>query len=417
MTMFDLDHTSFQAGRIGGLKALSCIPVVAGDTYSFSMRGVFNLSPLRRSITMDAVLDLFCFYVRHRHVYGDTWVDFVKAGPRGSVQLPSLDLGSQKYSYLGAPYTGTVSKYLVDGYNLIWNNYFVHPTYTNDYVGQSDIPSGLESDFGRACAHLPNIWNTGVSDDSIDQTVSTAGDSLNLVDLAQAKAAMEAERLREFFAERYRDLMRRQWGEWVTIDADDRPMLCSHQRMFFSGYDIDGTDVTTLGQYSGKSAILVDFRVPRKQFKEHGAVWILALVRYPSIHEREGHYLHMRGSPNYAEITGDEGVLAEIAPWSIDVNRYLTDSGHLSNAGLAPYGQWYRYQPSQVHELFDSLDGYPFIRGAMSTESRVRYIGLEDYDHCFSSLQLGHWHNACRIDVEKFSDMPVIDASIFAGTR
>ena len=77
---YDLSHWSMQVGLIGALQTFTCIPVVAGDSISLDARCVMRLSPLRRNMFLDAVVDLFAFFVPHRHVYGSNWTDFIKAG-------------------------------------------------------------------------------------------------------------------------------------------------------------------------------------------------------------------------------------------------------------------------------------------------------------------------------------------------
>src|SRR5262245_22041383 len=39
-----------------------------------------SLSPLRRGLAIDSTVDIFTFYVPHRHVYGEQWIKFMKDG-------------------------------------------------------------------------------------------------------------------------------------------------------------------------------------------------------------------------------------------------------------------------------------------------------------------------------------------------
>ena len=77
---YDLSHFSFLTGRIGRLQTLSVMPVVAGDSFELMLEGVFRLSPLRRQLVMDCRVDLMAFYIPHRHIYGDDWVNFIRQG-------------------------------------------------------------------------------------------------------------------------------------------------------------------------------------------------------------------------------------------------------------------------------------------------------------------------------------------------
>src|SRR2546430_13346900 len=51
-------------------------------TPSFEMDavGALRLSPLRRGLAIDSTVDIFTFYVPHRHVYGEQWIKFMKDG-------------------------------------------------------------------------------------------------------------------------------------------------------------------------------------------------------------------------------------------------------------------------------------------------------------------------------------------------
>src|SRR5256885_1702311 len=42
--------------------------------------GALRLSPLRRGLAIDSTVDIFTFYVPHRHVYGEQWIKFMKDG-------------------------------------------------------------------------------------------------------------------------------------------------------------------------------------------------------------------------------------------------------------------------------------------------------------------------------------------------
>src|SRR5262245_48754811 len=71
----DLSHLGFLAGQIGRLITISTTPVIAGDSFEMDAVGALRLSPLRRGLAIDSTVDIFTFYVPHRHVYGEQWVD------------------------------------------------------------------------------------------------------------------------------------------------------------------------------------------------------------------------------------------------------------------------------------------------------------------------------------------------------
>src|SRR5438132_1287314 len=74
----DLSHLGFLAGQIGRLITISTTPVIAGDSFEMDAVGALRLSPLRRGLAIDYTVDIFTFYVPHRHVYGKQWIKFMK---------------------------------------------------------------------------------------------------------------------------------------------------------------------------------------------------------------------------------------------------------------------------------------------------------------------------------------------------
>src|SRR5699024_10758834 len=62
------------AGQIGRLITISTTPVIAGDSFEMDAVGALRLSPLRRGLAIDSTVDIFTFYVPHRHVYGEQWI-------------------------------------------------------------------------------------------------------------------------------------------------------------------------------------------------------------------------------------------------------------------------------------------------------------------------------------------------------
>src|SRR5438034_1172927 len=56
------------------LITISTTPVIAGDSFEMDAVGALRLSPLRRGLAIDSTVDIFTFYVPHRHVYGEQWI-------------------------------------------------------------------------------------------------------------------------------------------------------------------------------------------------------------------------------------------------------------------------------------------------------------------------------------------------------
>src|SRR5205823_12651352 len=82
-------------------------------------------------------------------------------------------------------------------------------------------------------------------------------------------------------------------------DADNRPLLVMRSNLWASGYDVDGTDQTSLGQFSGRVQQTYKHSVPRFFVPEHGTMFTLALVRFPPTATKEIQYLNAKGALTY----------------------------------------------------------------------------------------------------------------------
>src|SRR5205085_10487587 len=67
------------------------------------------------------------------------------------------------------------------------------------------------------------------------------------------------------------------FGGKTSYDADNRPLLVMRSNLWASGYDVDGTDQTSLGQFSGRVQQTYKHSVPRFFVPEHGTMFTLAL--------------------------------------------------------------------------------------------------------------------------------------------
>lgn len=241
---------------------------------------------------------------------------------------------------------------------------------------------------------------------------------LNLSELTRHKAILKSEIERNWFGKRYTDLLERTWGGFADADADQRPTLLMRETNWMSGYDIDGSGDANLGQYAGKAATVLDMNIHRRFFPEHGCLWLMALVRFPTIWEKEVHYLARKVNPDYDEISGDPDTLMGRRPhtlnrWEVFSAIASTDTATL---GIHPYGQWYRYHPSVIHSRFDELDGFPFLPYAPQSVLQAQYHYPGDYDDVFATSQLGHWRSQLRVNAIVDRVVPGPVTSIYTGT-
>src|SRR5947207_13285593 len=83
-------HLGILAVQICRLITISTTPVIAGDSSHMHAVGALRLSPFRRGLAIDSTVDIFTFYVPHRHVYGEQWIKFMKDGVNAT-PLPTVN--------------------------------------------------------------------------------------------------------------------------------------------------------------------------------------------------------------------------------------------------------------------------------------------------------------------------------------
>src|SRR5262245_56646295 len=64
------------------------------------------------------------------------------------------------------------------------------------------------------------------------------------------------------YMQRYHDVIS-SFGGKTSYDADNRLLLVMRSNLWASGYDVDGTDQTSLGQFSGRVQQTYKHSVPR----------------------------------------------------------------------------------------------------------------------------------------------------------
>src|SRR5207237_243888 len=123
----DLSHIGFLAGQFDRLISISITPVIAGDSFEMDAVGALLLSPLRHVLAIDSTVDIFTFYVPHRHVYGKQWINFMKDGVNAT-PLPTVNTTGyiDHAAFLGTinPDTNKIPKNLYQRYLKIYNNHY-----------------------------------------------------------------------------------------------------------------------------------------------------------------------------------------------------------------------------------------------------------------------------------------------------
>lgn len=433
--LFPLHHFSMRAGHIGRLQTLSCIPVVAGDSMNLNVSGPIRLSQHRRESVSEAQVDVHVFYVKHRHIYGEAWNTMIKQGydsPGSGLTGYSIPPADRAADFLGVrSLSAATPKWLVDGYNFIWRNYYRVP-HLDDDADNSTYPTAATAagqrhlKYGRLCARLPHFLNsaTRVGGGSPSWRDLAAGDfdvaagaTLDIRDLARVQGEARSEINATWKADRYRDVMREDWGTTPNIDADQRPELLWEETFLMSGMDVDGTDEATLGSYVGKAAARLDFSMPDRFFEEHGALWVMALVRFPLIHQLEAHPL-TQVDITHLNTVAKPDQWAAMPPEGENTNVWFAGSGGAGSPSTTyqkPFGQHYRFHPSHVHTVLDNTAGYPWQPLGDASGVGMFYHTDDDYSWVFNTQQFGHWQCSLRVECDAKRRIPSAGHSLYVG--
>src|SRR5499425_3445440 len=227
----DLSHLGFLAGQIGRLITISTTPVIAGDSFEMDAVGALRLSPLRRGLAIDSTVDIFTFYVPHRHVVGEQWIKFMRGGVNAT-PLPTVNTtGSIDHAaFLGTinPDTNKIPKHLFQGYLNLYNNYFKAPWMADRTEAN---PNELNQDDPRyrfRCCQLKNIWTAPLAPETeLARQMSTSTTSIDIMGLQAGYANLHTDQERDYFMQRYHDVIS-SFGGKTSYDADNRPIniLC-----------------------------------------------------------------------------------------------------------------------------------------------------------------------------------------------
>lgn len=424
-TAHDLSHFIFSSGKMGQLQTLSVVPVIAGDSIELDLVGSLRLAQLRRGLAVDSRVDVFSFYIPHRHIYKDEWEQFMKDGfdatPLTQTTSVPIDKSATFLSInqqFSLNYAAEIPAFYFEGYKNIYNNYFKPPWYDDDVRTLSQL-SAEESLYGYPCSQLKSIWTTKLPPETdtyktLDLSVSGATATLNLQDLNAAFGKLNTDQERDFFMQRYRDVMQ-SFGGYASTDADNRPQLLMRSTFWASGYDVDGTDQASLGQFSGRVQQSFRHRVPRFHCNEHGAIWTIAVVRFPPTHASEVHYFTRNPNLTYEDLAGDPSIVGNMPTKTVDLNEFFSGVQTPIHEFQMPHSQWYRYHPDTVHRNYPAVQGFPFLKDNPTGEQDMLFTNAADYDQMFQTDQLGHWNMQSKNNVTVYRALPNARDSIMTS--
>ena len=135
-------------------------------------------------------------------------------------------------------------------------------------------------------------------------------------------------------------------------------------------------------------------------------LWLL--VRFPTIHLSEQHYLVSQPSPDYLTATGDARIASTQAPQELKVKEIFCGSNSDVRLGYQPYGQWWRTHPNVVHSLYDELEWVSsFVSTCLVTSQSLIIFVLLIMTLFFRVLKcLGHWLTNMHINAKVFRAFP-----------
>src|SRR2546429_8078240 len=92
--------------------------------------------------------------------------------------------------------------------------------------------------------------------------MTTSTTSIDIMGLQAAYANLHTDEERDYFMQRYHDVTS-SFGGKASYGADKRPLLVMRSNLWASGYDVDGCDQSSLGQFSGCVHQAYNHSVPR----------------------------------------------------------------------------------------------------------------------------------------------------------
>ena len=267
--------------------------------------------------------------------------------------------------------------------------------------------------YGQPVCHLKNIWTAPIPSGA--QTTRKVGDAsgVEIMNLQAVYGQLHTEQERHLFMKRYRDVMQ-SFGGSTHYDSDLRPHMLMRSEFWASGYDVDGTDQTSLGQFSGRVQQSFNHTVPRFYVPEHGAIITVMCTRFPPIHPSATPYYIANPDHTYVDFAMDPAIDGNQAPRNIKMSHLFRGGRDTDTLGLA-HAQWFRSVPDYVDERYSAVEGFPFTKVIPTNASNASYIHPPTYDDCFQSMQLRHWNAQIKTNVTVLRELPTARESLLTS--
>jgi hypothetical protein len=391
------------AGKLHRLREIFQFYVRPGDMLKIDLSGVIRMATNRRYIIRDYDIDFFFFFQPYRHHIAnqDDWFSFL-SDPLGETPFPkapySVPTDAMVHCLSDAAYGGSVPSFVIDGYVDIWNYFFRRPTWDNEKTANDLITTyrldGFET-FYKPSDEVTNgiNRNAGIglySNGNFKVPIDTVNRTFNLQGLKEKMIQYERQMKTVFDGLKYKEFMKSLYNKRVSDEiVDKRPTLLFQKTFTSSGYEINGTDSTTLGTYVGKSVTDVSHSLPTFMPNEHGVVRVLATVRSKPLYSTRRNPLTSVGQPTAKQMMALQDHL--------DMPEYYEmDDAFLNASAGEPLGDIpahvLKTKPHSTYDRYftDAL-GFPMI-DVPTTRDEVHGKGLDSrFDTYFSDTSLGHW--------------------------
>src|SRR2546429_5947704 len=110
--------------------------------------------------------------------------------------------------------------------------------------------------------------------------MTTSTTSIDIMGLQSAYPNLHTYQERDYFMQLYHDVIS-SFGCKTSYDADNRPLLVIRSNLWASGYDVDATEHTSFGQFSGRVQQTYKHSVLRFFVPEYETMLTLASVQFP----------------------------------------------------------------------------------------------------------------------------------------
>src|SRR5699024_2021485 len=142
-------------------------------------------------------------------------------------------------------------------------NYFKAPWMPDRTEANPNELNQDDARYGFRCCHLKNIWTAPLPPETeLSRQMTTSTTSIDIMGLQAAYANVHSHQERDYFFQHYHDVIC-SYAVKISYDTDKLPLLIMRSNLRTSSYYVDGTDQTSLGQFSSRLQQPYNHSVPR----------------------------------------------------------------------------------------------------------------------------------------------------------